>query len=1485
LPTGRSGQAVTQTYVDHLEARVSELEATAQARVRAGEVPMRAGAKIAELVPDKALHTVLIDDIKEAGASSASEIDALIRARIENHEAGVQPFVSGNSTHHLHNVESLATAIGDNLDLAAKVSEGLKQFPGIAKALADPDTEAAKILAKAIRDGKVDEFPARLQEAIVRDGAQSVLERRDVPLGRPDFDTPAKGAAKQVEAIEAPVRQKLEEVAHAQRMEQVRAAHPPEPPANYIRDWEVDSVVEMWRFVQEMRRVPEPERLASFLKRNGGLREDAGELRQVKGEYKQRPGLVSKGGLDLDRATQMAWDAGYLDGSSRPQIAALLDALSDDLGAQPRYSSKDIGVVEDIRIAREMERDLDGYGLTPANSKTEPDVRRQIARFNDEIARNGGLAGDQARARGEEIEPGRWSDPEFAASAGSAREARDLILAGRSVQIADDLADAVLYHGRDAFNAIPDGHFGGVLYRIDNHPDNRDAIILTFQLASGKRVRIATLLDEWFADGGNIRAVHFTTGTGKSLIGVVRYQGLGSGVPEVRVRGEIYHEVTHLLRKQGLLIEPDFVALAGHAESLRVLDMTFRDLHQAMGLPPTSDIRTLRQAYTSIYSRYGDAELQERLAQEAVAHFVELAQHGYWLKAELDPVRHIVDHITSGRYGGKNIRSEARLAQRQNAFAIGGRDRELDSLGYYSKALEAAKAWPQGKGTPEQALAWLKKSGVKDAEIEATGVGNAFAGQKSITRDDLVKHLTENRARLTESKYLPHSAASQMTNDDLRPTAGGTRFSNFTLDPDNPTYRETVLHLPEITQGTEALARYGRPYVQLNPREQAQARTDIRKKTFTSGHFDEPNIVGHTQSSMVKHDGKLTYLIDQIQSDWGQRLRDKGARDEAKIADLRDRFGSMKDAWNNDPGVLAVADRAQKLLNDVYPLGHADGDKFHDVWHGLAILARDSRVPTTEQRELASELRLQKVSIDASYDPDMARLRSELNTATSAVSGHPLVNTTDQWTNTVLRRSVRQAIEDGAEYIAIPHGDTVLSYNPGDADGMRGFYGSRASEGILPKNLRKSLEKIDPDAKPIKVEKVETTKGMEGWKGESRGGKPSHGADAAQTGFTVFPLTEKIKRSFLDEGQPMFAIAGRDDHYNTRTAFDEASDDAWRHMDGVTKDPNYFEWTEQKKLVSGLKRPPEKSYAEVESNRLLSAVREFEDALTKSGASPQDVAAAMQSHFGFAVDPNPDLWWWRASALKSTAVPDARQSPAKRSVGFDLSADQRDIAKSMYANGMAVGDITNHLSTTSDRYVSAGAVAQVVGADARARIVSGGLVQFNAERRANIDALTAKLRTEPYLTMRTGDVADALGIPRDVVYRARKEGRLASNRVVAPNIADLLMLPEVQVLSTSNAARVLGASIGNVQRTRNKLGLKGSTKDLIGGRQSRASEAELAAATEAIEAFRSSPQKPQYALASTEDRAGDILVDLRNAISRSDADTMASEILKLCKAA
>lgn len=399
--------------------------------------------------------------------------------------------------------------------------------------------------------------------------------------------------------------------------------------------------------------------------------------------------------------------------------------------------------------------------------------------------------------------------------------------------------------------------------------------------------------------------------------------------------------------------------------------------------------------------------------------------------------------------------------------------RDLDALGYYSGALEAAKSLPQAKGSPEQMMAMLSKGGAKKGEIEATGLDTLLSGKPSVTRDEIVQYLTDNRVGLKEV-VRSHDPVEK----------NSVKWSNYSLDPDNPSYMETVLHLPP-------------GYI-------------AREHGFRSGHFDEPNIIGHMMTSMTNHKGKPVFTLDQIQSDWGQMLRDGEARNEARIASLREQiknlesYGGLPRSQRNFLGLTGDIDNAKQRLAHYEQQVRRDEMANGKAWPSDLKAVDDVRnfiraIESFETRE---------------------RLKAELRTAEAAAPGHPLVNTTDQWVITTLRRALRQAAEADAEYIAVPHGDTVLSYNPGNEHGMRSFYGSRTSEGIVPKNLRKILGRLDRDAIPTRVESLQTPSGVFGYRTDTE-----YSFDPSQTGFSVFGLSPELRRRILSDGFPLFANA------------------------------------------------------------------------------------------------------------------------------------------------------------------------------------------------------------------------------------------------------------------------------------------------------------------------------------------------------------------------
>ncbi len=125
--------------------------------------------------------------------------------------------------------------------------------------------------------------------------------------------------------------------------------------------------------------VPEPPSLMKFLRQQGGLKEDAGEL--AARDLQRVNAVNNKSGIDLDEATRRAWEAGYIGKPSelelgptaegRPVIDDLLDAIDRELAGDMVYSINDFDWVMEAAARRDMRAELENLGIDPNASRKQ----------------------------------------------------------------------------------------------------------------------------------------------------------------------------------------------------------------------------------------------------------------------------------------------------------------------------------------------------------------------------------------------------------------------------------------------------------------------------------------------------------------------------------------------------------------------------------------------------------------------------------------------------------------------------------------------------------------------------------------------------------------------------------------------------------------------------------------------------------------------------------------------------------------------------------------------------------------------------------------------------------------------------------------------------------------------------------------------------------------------------------------------------------
>jgi hypothetical protein len=342
--------------------------------------------------------------------------------------------------------------------------------------------------------------------------------------------------------------------------------------------------------------------------------------------------------------------------------------------------------------------------------------------------------------------------------------------------------------------------------------------------------------------------------------------------------------------------------------------------------------------------------------------------------------------------------------------------RELNPLGFYSHAAEMASQLPQERGSPQQMASMLtNKYGVKPVEME--GFNEAFAGQPSVTRDQLVQHFTSNMPQI-ERKVLGSntkgSAADieaeianlqsvreqrQWTDEEedefirlvgARNAGNDTKFQKYTL-PGGENYREVLLKTPDQSGAlrkemaeakslrTQAVDDYANAAPGSPEAVEAQERikkytkihTDLISKNtnlppeFRSSHWDEPNVLAHIRlSDRTGPNNEKILHIEEIQSDWAQKGRKEGFVTKYNPEDIKEM----------DPANITSERRRNEFWNFQTPTGALD-------------IPRNERFPTIEA----------------------ARQHILDNVKPTGVPTAPYVTNTTAWTDLALKHVLHEA--------------------------------------------------------------------------------------------------------------------------------------------------------------------------------------------------------------------------------------------------------------------------------------------------------------------------------------------------------------------------------------------------------------------------------------------------------------------------------------------
>jgi hypothetical protein len=285
---------------------------------------------------------------------------------------------------------------------------------------------------------------------------------------------------------------------------------------------------------------------------------------------------------------------------------------------------------------------------------------------------NGPSDGSSGSANGQAPVGGRGpqaslSDAQAPASSGTEqgeveprarREAFKRLKSGADYEVPLDTISTIYEAVADDIGMVPaDTHFG-VVERIENSSDPKakvgeEVVKVYIRLANGK-LGTRKYLRNFITKAGafydpDVNALVFVR------LGQVPRLGREGAAFAKSLRGELRHELLHLLRRKGVLTGAQWNDLVRHARRLQVLRYAQSSFTQLTGkpLPANPEQRTLETLYTLLYRSNDntDKEIEENLDQEFVAHALELAYHGKLNEKEAAPLQGLIDKMELRMYG------------------------------------------------------------------------------------------------------------------------------------------------------------------------------------------------------------------------------------------------------------------------------------------------------------------------------------------------------------------------------------------------------------------------------------------------------------------------------------------------------------------------------------------------------------------------------------------------------------------------------------------------------------------------------------------------------------------------------------------------------------------------------------------------------------------------------------------------------------------
>ena len=139
-------------------------------------------------------------------------------------------------------------------------------------------------------------------------------------------------------------------------------------------DADLEDVIKRYKEAKKIIKTTRPKPLLQFIRENGGIYDDRGELASMGITNKSHPFLLRKNrtikfkdnniDVDFDTVANKAWENGYFpEYIERPEINDLLEAIDDELRGSARYSEAELEKLDEVNYANQFFEEINQRGL------------------------------------------------------------------------------------------------------------------------------------------------------------------------------------------------------------------------------------------------------------------------------------------------------------------------------------------------------------------------------------------------------------------------------------------------------------------------------------------------------------------------------------------------------------------------------------------------------------------------------------------------------------------------------------------------------------------------------------------------------------------------------------------------------------------------------------------------------------------------------------------------------------------------------------------------------------------------------------------------------------------------------------------------------------------------------------------------------------------------------------------------------------------